>query len=81
MDLQQALVMTQQAYLRARNENANDDRLELLRRFMQQVKTLQDQALAEQMMQQQQMMAPTAEPEGLPTSELMAQTEQPQMGV
>lgn len=78
MDLQQALTITQQAYLRARNENADDDRLELLRRFMQQTKMLLDQAVAEQMAAQAEAMTPTAAPEAMPTSELMPQVEQPQ---
>ena len=77
MGLDQMLPIVQQAYLRARIDNEDDDRMELLRRFMQQIKGLQDMAASEAMQAQAQM-APTAAPAPLPTSELMPQAEQPQ---
>lgn len=84
MDLAQAVQITQQSYLRARNDNAPDDRLELLRRFMQQCKGMLDDAKNAAMLAQQQAMQPTAAPAALAPSELMPVAEQPQpeiMGV
>lgn len=72
MDLSQAVQLAQQSYLKARNENANDDRLELLRRFMQQCKEMIDKAMQETIFAQQQVNA-LATPERRPTSELLPQ--------
>jgi hypothetical protein len=73
-DLQKAKSMTQLYYLEARSNDAPDDRLELLRRFIADCEALQEQ---EMMTQQAQAMplqgAPIANPEQLPTSDLLPQ--------
>ena len=85
MNLDVAKKMTQAEYNYARLQNAPDDRLELLRRFMDDCQGLMDQAQAElqnqQMLAQQQAMAaqapqpnamaPIAQPEAQPVSELL----------
>ena len=73
-DLQKAKSMTQLYYLEARSNDAPDDRLELLRRFIADCEALQER---EMMTQQAQAMppqgAPIANPEQLPTSDLLPQ--------
>ena len=52
-DLQLTLKKMQAAYLRARNENAPEERLDIMRQYMLEAKALLDQAAAEQAMAQQ----------------------------
>lgn len=73
MNLKLAIQMVQEAYLSARSDNAPDDRLELLRQFMEDCRELLMQAQQAMMPPAQQGMAPQAVPESAPTSDLLPQ--------
>jgi len=65
MDLSYSVILTQSAYLRAKMKNAPEERLQLLRQFMDECKILMDEA------QVQQAPQPIAEPEAPPVSDLL----------
>jgi hypothetical protein len=74
MNLQQAKMSVQSAYLKARMQYVPEDRLELLRRFMDDCDALADQAMQAQQeaMQAQQAAAqPMANPQLPPRSDLL----------
>lgn len=85
MNLDLAKKLTQSEYLKAKTQGADDERLELLRRFMddcdnilEQVEMEKQKRMMEAQMAEQQAamppeaMAPTAVPEAMPANELMA---------
>jgi hypothetical protein len=80
MDLERAKSMTQLAYVRAKLDKVPEDRLELLRRFIDDCQALISQAMqpaspTSPIPGQEQM--PTAKPAALPASELLPQIQQP----
>lgn len=73
--LSKGISLFQSAYLWAKDNDVPEERLELLRRWMEEAKIMLDQTQAELAMQQQQaqQQAIPARPESLPTNELLPQ--------
>lgn len=78
MNLQLALTLTQEAYLRAKCEDTPEDRLELLRTFMDDIQTLMK---ANEPPPQQQPMDPMAVPPPQPTSNIVPMDGAPPPGL
>lgn len=73
-NLQLTLSISQSAYLKAKTQNAPEEILELLRRYIDDTKTLLDKAAMQaqqQAMQSQAAMAPIAQPNQPPTSDML----------